>query len=71
MLPLLVILSVSVVGKGAVFFCFFKQVKSAVENGVCHNMIYREEALQNQLCMIGTADENVAQVCTVVISDGV
>lgn len=69
MLPLLVILSVSVVGQGAVFF--FKQVKSAVENCVCHNMMYREEALQNQLCMIGTADENVAQVCTVVTSDGV
>jgi len=50
---------------------FSKQVKSAVENCVCHNMVYRDEALKNQLCMTGTADENVAQVCTVVTSDGV
>jgi len=50
---------------------FSKQVKSAVENCVRHNMVYRDEALKNQLCMTGTADENVAQVCTVVTSDGV
>ena len=50
------------------FFC--KQVKSAVKKCVCHNMMYGE-ALQYQLCMTGTADENVAQVCTVVTSDGV
>jgi hypothetical protein len=50
---------------------FSKQVKSAMENCVCHNMMYREEALQNQLSVIATADENVAQVCTVVTSDSV
>jgi hypothetical protein len=33
--------------------------------------MYREEALQNQWCLTGTADENVAQVCIEVTSDGV
>ena len=51
------------------FFC--KQVKSAMESCVCHNRMYRDEALQSQLCMTGTGVENVAQVCTIVTSDGV
>jgi hypothetical protein len=51
------------------FFC--KQVKSAMENCVCHNMMYRDEALQSQLCMTGTGDENVTQVCTIATSGGV
>lgn len=58
----------TVVVAKVVFFC--RQVKSAVENCVCHNMVYKE-TLQNQLCMIGTVDGNVAQVYTVVTSDDV